>query len=460
MRKKSMDTRSIQYLIQRLDSLEINVLENRKAILQWTSTDEKKLRRVKSVINEEYVVDENNVMGNGMHGALHSGTPEMTTCFHNDLIYASEIGGHETIYDVIENGKREFSHCYPETNRHLIKQHHKEQAQEKGNEVISQKKRSEKEEISLQKIPLSLKTEIKESNSNRQKISDERQSYAEGLTIHGLNRIVTGRCLNKVVWSILVLASFLIAVFISKQHFDAYFTHQSRTNTKIISEKEIPYPAITFCDYEGLRREKIRFSDGKPIYPKHTFWNSTIYPCGYNLTKCGYNDSALVKASHLTSDYNLLGNKNHFIKFDNTTNCITFSNFTEKTPSNTINIYIAANRTKNSYWTMLYINSELETFQEATQAVYWFIEGYYHVNIRKRINIKLGLPYTDCVAGTGSYTQNKFTGNYTISKCKKGCFWEQVFEKCGAIPQMYRPCAHHIFLKTNHLQMTHLVNPV
>ena len=48
------------------------------------------------------------------------------------------------------------------------------------------------------------------------------------------------------------------------------------------------------------------------------------------------------------------------------------------------------------------------------------------------------MPYTECVKGEGNYSQNKFTGNYTISKCKKGCLWEAVFEKCGAIPQMYK----------------------
>uniref|UniRef100_A0A7M5X6B8 Uncharacterized protein n=1 Tax=Clytia hemisphaerica TaxID=252671 RepID=A0A7M5X6B8_9CNID len=49
-----------------------------------------------------------------------------------------------------------------------------------------------------------------------------------------------------------------------------------------------------------------------------------------------------------------------------------------------------------------------------------------------------GLPYTDCIEGQGTYTQNKFKGNYTVNKCKKGCFWEKEFEKCGAIPQMYK----------------------
>ena len=103
------------------------------------------------MINEEYVVDENNVMGNGMHGALHSGTPEMTTCFHNDLIYASEIGGHETIYDVIENGKREFSHCYPETNRHLIKQHHKEQLRKREMRLSHKKREAKKKKYHYKK---------------------------------------------------------------------------------------------------------------------------------------------------------------------------------------------------------------------------------------------------------------------------------------------------------------------
>ena len=58
--------------------------------------------------------------------------------------------------------------------------------------------------------------------------------------------------------------------------------------------------------------------------------------------------------------------------------------------------------------------------------------------LAKKIITRLGLPFTDCIEGKGSYAQNKFKGNYTVNKCKKGCFYEKVFEKCGAIPPMYK----------------------
>jgi len=80
----------------------------------------------------------------------------------------------------------------------------------------------------------------------------------------------------------------------------------------------------------------------------------------------------------------------------------------------------------------------LENFPQASAAVYWAAEGFYHVTVEKKIIKRLGLPYTDCVQGSGTYEQNKFTGNYTVNKCLKGCIFEEVLIRCGAIPVMYK----------------------
>eukprot|EP00111_Clytia_hemisphaerica_P020686 TCONS_00060978-protein len=77
-------------------------------------------------------------------------------------------------------------------------------------------------ESALETISFEKKERIKEEKHEEdieQKISAERKNYAEGLTIHGANRIAAGKPLNRAIWSILVLSSFLVAVLISKEHF-------------------------------------------------------------------------------------------------------------------------------------------------------------------------------------------------------------------------------------------------
>ena len=283
------------------------------------------------------------------------------------------------------------------------------------------------------------KTSLSPSNFDEmeEKISDERQSYAEGLTIHGLSRIATGRPFSKVVWSILVLASLLTAVLISKEHFTAYLGNHSVTHTHISAENEIPVPSITICNYKGINRERRHFSGTPPFYTRPQLVSFDMRECGNNLTKCGYDGATLVEVQFYSSDYVQSKKLNHLVKFDESTNCFTVNGFTQNFPSDIFSVQLVANRT-DDLWSEVYVNPDYETFHEASPTIYWASEGFYHVNVVKKIITRLGLPYTECIEGSGTYAQNKFTGVYTITKCKKGCFWEAVFEKCGAIPQMYK----------------------
>ena len=271
-----------------------------------------------------------------------------------------------------------------------------------------------------------------------QKINEERKSYAEGLTIHGLNRIVVGGSLNRIVWTVLVIASFVVAVLISKDHFDAYLTRQSRTNSRFITEKTTSVPAVTVCDRRSLIREKQNFEGRPPVFPRPTVTSVDLFECGRNLSSCRYNQSAFINVEHYTSDYVYIKSLIDSIEIDNFTNCFTIRGLTQKIPSNLISITITTKRTKVNYWNEIFVNPPSETFHGASELAHWTNEAFYDIKIRKRTIKLLGLPYTDCVKGAGSYSQNKFSGNYTITKCKKGCFLERVFEKCGAIPPMYK----------------------
>ena len=270
------------------------------------------------------------------------------------------------------------------------------------------------------------------------RIREQRKSYGEGLTIHGLNRVVTGGIFSKIVWSVLLIVSIVIAVLISKQHWDEYLSNRSTIKLTIVSEREIEYPSITICNYFGIVRERRYFEGGEPLFNRPKLVNvSSMRDCGRNLTRCGYNDTMFLKAKRYNADYTKSTQFNHLVAIDNTTNCFTVSGSFQKVPSNILALQSVADRTHN-LWSELFINPTEETFFEASPTVYWASEGWYHAVLTKKIITRLGLSYTECIEGSGTYSQNKFKGNYTVNKCKKGCFWEMVFEKCGAIPPMYK----------------------
>ena len=267
------------------------------------------------------------------------------------------------------------------------------------------------------------------------------QSYAEGLTVHGLSRIATGGPRAQVIWSLLIVTSFIIAIIISIEHWDAFLDHDSQTSTKIVSQEEMALPAITFCTWQELVVHRRRFVTGKPIFQRPDlveFGAIGAYHCASNLTKCGYNGTTFLNVHSTLADYEHSSPKNNLVIFDNTTNCFTVSGEIQTVPSYVLSVQMVAERISGvNEWTEMYINHPSETFPQAS-AVYWAAEGFYHVYVEKKIIKRLGLPYTDCVEGSGTYKQNKFTGNYTVNKCLKGCFFEEVFKRCGAIPIMYK----------------------
>ena len=302
----------------------------------------------------------------------------------------------------------------------------------------------DKGDINMKYLTKSTDFEAKKTLSEEKSTIDSSQGFAEGLTIHGLARIAAGGTVAKILWSILVIASFIIAVLISKEHWSAFLEHDSRTSTKIVSQSEVAIPAITICDYIGINKERRRFSGEPPPVKRPALVDFDIYACARNLTKCGYNGTTFVTIQNISADYARASPQNHLVKFDDTTDCFTITGEVLEMPSDILSYQAAADRRVSSNeWTELYINSVGETFFESSEAVYWASEGFYHVNIERKIITRLGLPYTDCVEGSGPYRLNKFKGNYSVMKCQKGCFWEAVFEKCGQIPAMYKKHMRH-----------------
>ena len=242
-----------------------------------------------------------------------------------------------------------------------------------------------------------------------QTIRKERQSYAEGLTIHGTSRIATGHPLNRILWSVLVIASFSIAVLISKEHFDIFLSHKTITHSSFVPQKVMPYPAITICDWNGIARESRHLSGGPPIFPSPKLVDEDVQKCSFNLSECRYNKSTLLNVYKANYDYSDTTLMNHLVEIDNTTNCFSIDGIQTHDTMGVLDITALANRSVNNFWSILQINPSSETFPEASAKVYIAGEGRYEVITRRKITTLLGKPYTDCVQGSGSHSQNIFT---------------------------------------------------
>ena len=83
-----------------------------------------------------------------------------------------------------------------------------------------------------------------EQNPEEAPSGNDTQSYAESLTIHGMSRIATGSPGSQVIWSLLIIASFIAAIIISKEHWDAFLHHDSQTSTKIVTQEEMTLQVI------------------------------------------------------------------------------------------------------------------------------------------------------------------------------------------------------------------------
>lgn len=292
-------------------------------------------------------------------------------------------------------------------------------------------------------------------DANSEEIREQRKSYAEGLTIHGLARIIDGPRLGRAIWFVLIIASFTIAVLITKQHWDDFLANGSVTNTRLVMEKQIPFPTISVCNYAELNRARLTIGKVKLHTSPSLTRTPSMKKCGQNLSSCLGGYTTLIKVENVSADYTRIEDQNSLVSFDNVTNCFNVRGYTQTIPSDFLTISLVANRT-GDVWTEVYINPATETFLEATPTVYWTSEGFYHINVNKKAISRLGLPYTDCVEGNGTISQNKFIGNYTVTKCKKGCLLEALFKSCGAIPEMYKKHLRepHKFVSTQPVNKT------
>ena len=73
------------------------------------------------------------------------------------------------------------------------------------------------------------------------------QTYMESFTCHGLSRIFTGRCWEKVLWFILIAGCASYVIHLTSIMVSEYMQFKIRTETSIREEEEIPLPTVTAC---------------------------------------------------------------------------------------------------------------------------------------------------------------------------------------------------------------------
>lgn len=88
-------------------------------------------------------------------------------------------------------------------------------------------------------------------------------------TIHGISNILkTNRLLIRIIWIVSLLCSFSLCVSLILNSVMEYLKYDTTTDTKIIYQNPTEFPAVSFCDLQGLA--------------KNYTLNQTLILCVYN----------------------------------------------------------------------------------------------------------------------------------------------------------------------------------
>ena len=74
-----------------------------------------------------------------------------------------------------------------------------------------------------------------------------KQSYKTSFTVHGLSRIFSGYCIERMFWLFSLASVLSIAAYLCSIYGKSYWKFEVQTNTRTERRKEMPLPAILVC---------------------------------------------------------------------------------------------------------------------------------------------------------------------------------------------------------------------
>ena len=223
------------------------------------------------------------------------------------------------------------------------------------------------------------------------KLKEISKKFASASTVIGFTRIVRAETkLMKVFWVLMTLVSLAFGLYLTSGTVKEYLDYDVFTQTKIIQATSSLMPSVTFC---------INDTDTKDL---NAFFDQADFssPTGFK--------------ANLTGEQFYQEGFGDCIKFNHFTNKSEYKLYTANTLNDKLSFKIDLNKANFSSATV-FLSDNYDNILDFSQFVTTFfnVEGFYLIENRKEIELKLEEPYNPC--------KNKSDITYRQSNCLAQC---------------------------------------
>ena len=271
--------------------------------------------------------------------------------------------------------------------------------------------------------------ELDELMRSTQTPENIRTSYRDGLTIHGLTKLLTGVWWERIIWFFALSICIGIIAYFTTGFFNEYNKHDVRTEIRIQTARNLSYPAATICSdhpVATLCQNNKTYLHGEPCTTTNT----------------------------LIDQLSIYSNREHVTPHPLFKKCIIFNHYGNLTTN------------KKLYWIRFKPSvAELYIYFHAHNDLFNIADNIFHIYGKKKGVItfndikyisRLPSPHpSNCIEG--QHADNALATPYSESKCLHTCALKKLISQCGAIPHEYLDYAPHLrTLMPPHKNISHI----
>ena len=263
--------------------------------------------------------------------------------------------------------------------------------------------------------------ELDELMRSTQTPENIRTSYRDGLTIHGLTKLLTGVWWERIIWFVALFICIGVVAHFTKGFYVDFRKHDVRTEIRMHAAKNVSYPAVTVCQYNQLA-----------LLMELCYKNSTVfgYPCRTDT------NNTLIDQLYYPS------NRKYFTPHPIFSYCLIFNRYKNVTSNRKFYSIDFKGSVKSLY---LYFHDQNDLFDIVDLTLNMERRNEKAIIFFSNIQHFTRLPYphpSNC--SSGKHGDNILPGPYTDKKCQQTCRIKQLVAKCGAIPEQYLNYAPHL----------------
>ena len=250
-------------------------------------------------------------------------------------------------------------------------------------------------------------------------IEDIQKSYSTNLTVHGLSKVVTGKPIERIFWSLCLVVVMSVTVFLCRNFHLKYLTFD--TNTEIIETQDNRHKPPTLVICANLYRELNCYNNRSLIGPSQSW--------------C-YSNALYQRPADPSRFHHIYVNSTN----KNVRNCVMVNAKLVKINQEYISFLSAS---WNGILTVHIVPHELSenlldlTYHSALPMYDMFQLSVIHIDktIRKK---RLPSPYeSNCSFGAG--IENFFSSSYDHQSCIQSCYMKEMYIKCNTVVDRWKP---------------------